>query len=431
MASRSMRWAARAGVLGLAVGVGIPTAWAATWTPAPSPTASKTLGSITTTNYTWNYGSALGKLSNGSLATGYISDNTTPEGMFVMTGAVGGSDVVSWSAPTLISPVAVNVDRPSLATGVTNNNIYASYVTQTKYALDPTKPRQLFIRTFTGGSWQPAVALSGATGRVDYPVVSASGNNVYAAFTNSDTGKVTLRVSTNAGASFSAAKSVGTTTRIDPDDGGTNLAAWPGVCSSGNTVAVPYLSNNKTLKYTISEDAGATWSVKSVVLSSAAGTDNGWGTCDAVGSRIGFAWNQNNGVYYAEYNTTSDSFTTAAKKAFALPGGGYAAGYGIQAALNGTGTVGLAAPLCVQDGCDYNARATRIDLNWLESSNNGSSFGSPELLAQASATIQGGRILNDSPSALWYDANTRFVTYNGWDATAYKNYRVYLSTGQG
>ena len=430
MSSRSMRWTARAGVLALAVGVGAPAAWAATWAPPPSPTAAKTFGAISD-NYSWNYGSALGKLSNGKIVTGFISDATTPEGMFVRTGTVGAADAVSWGTPKRISPAAKNVDRPSLSTGISNNNIYASYVTQTKYALDPTQPRQLFIRTFTAGAWQPAVPLSSKTGRVDYPVLSSTGNTVYSAFTNSNSGQVALRVSTNAGASFGAVKSAGTTTRIDPDDLGTNLAAWPGVCSAGTNVAVPYLSNNNTLKYSISKDSGATWAVKSATLSTSAGTDNGWGTCDATGNRIGFSWNQNDGVYYAEYNTSNNSFTTPATKVFGVPGGGYNAAYGIQPALDGASTVGLAAPLCVQDGCDYNSKATRIDLNWLESSNNGGAFGSPELLGQASTTIQGGRTLNDSPSALWYDSNTRFVVYNGWDATAYKNYRLYLSTGQG
>ena len=79
----------------------------------------------------------------------------------------------------------------------------------------------------------------------------------------------------------------------------------------------------------------------------------------------------------------------------------------------------------MQDGCDYTSKTTRIDLKWLESSNNGSSFGADQAIASSSVS---GKSLNDSPSVLWYDDNTRMVLYNGWNAN-YLNYRLYLSVG--
>ncbi|HVQ18883.1 MAG TPA: hypothetical protein VMT27_07595, partial [Actinomycetes bacterium] len=241
MASRSMRWTVRVSVVALAVGVAAPAAWAAT-TWKPGPNAASPTGAIGK-NWAWNYGSALGKLNNGKVSSGYISDATTPERMYVVNGNVDtGAGTVAWGSSQAISPGTINVDRPSLATGITNNNIYATFVTQKHYTLDPTEPRQLRFRAFTGGAWQPSVNLSSATGRVDYPVVSGSANQVYVAWTNSNTGQVALRASTNAGVSWSAVKTAGTTTRIDPDEtaAGT-LAAWPGVCSSGSVVAVPFL----------------------------------------------------------------------------------------------------------------------------------------------------------------------------------------------
>lgn len=64
----------------------------------------------------------------------------------------------------------------------------------------------------------------------------------------------------------------------------------------------------------------------------------------------------------------------------------------------------------MQDGCDYTSKTTRIDLKWLESSNNGATFAPAQALASSSV------------------AGKYFVLYNRWTAN-YTNYRLYLSTG--
>src|SRR5204862_5568126 len=109
------------------------------------------------------------------------------------------------------------------------------------------------------------------------------------------------------------------------------------------------------------------------------GDDGGWANCDAAGSRIGVTWNQDNGVYYAEYNTGSNLFTRAAKNVYALSDGTHAASYSGAVALSGATTVGIAAPLCVQNGCDWTRNLTRIDLNWLESADGGGTWSAPTL----------------------------------------------------
>jgi hypothetical protein len=258
-------------------------------------------------------------------------------------------------------------------------------------------------------------------------VVAASGENVYISYTNSDTGDVLLRTSSDAGANWNST-TLGQTTRVDSGlgSGPEGVGAWPGTCAAGSNVGVVWLDGSGDVKLSVSETNGTGLSTKTIATTSdAGGNDEGWVQCDAVGSRIGLTWNQDDGVYYAEYSTATDTFTRTATKAVSIPGGGYAASYGGSVALNGTSTVGIAAPMCVQDGCDYSDSAVRIDLRWVESSNKGGLWGAPEALSNSSVA---GKPLNDSPSPLFYDANTRFVIYNGWNS-GYTNYRLYLATG--
>lgn len=418
MASR-MRWTARVGVAALVVGVAAPAAWAATsWTP--SPTADKTVG-VATGQYSWNYGSSFSKLSNGKVALSFTSDATSPQGTYVRVGTVDpATKVVTWGKAKRSSQATPFADRTSLAAG--GNTVHASWITQHRATInDITKPRVAYVRTLVGSTLGSPIRLSSATGRVDYPILAASGTNSYVTYTNADTGKVVVRRSTDSGASYKAAQNLGTTTRND----GEGLAAWPINCASGSNVGVVWLPGDGTIKLSVSEDNGATFATKSISAVNAGDDDEGWASCDATGDRIGITWNETGGVYYSEYNTTSNAFDTARKNIFPFSGSGYLASYSGTVALNGTGTVGIAAPLCVQDGCNYESKTTRIDLKWLESANNGDTFAAAQSLS--SSTVA-GKALNDSPSAMFYDENTRFVLYNGWTAN-YTNYRLYLSTG--
>lgn len=418
MASR-MRWTARVGVAALAVGVAAPTAWAAT-TWAPGATADKTVA-VATGQYSWNYGSSFGKLSNGKVALSFTSDATSPQSTYVRTGIVdSGTKEVTWGKAQRTSQGTKFADRTSLAAG--GNTVHASWITQHRATInDPSQPRVAYVRTLVGSTLGAPIRLSSATGRVDYPIVAASGTNAYVTYTNSVTGKVVVRRSTDSGVSYLAAQNLGTTARDD----GEGLAAWPINCASGGNVAVVWLPGNGTIKLSVSENSGADFTTKTINAVGAGDDDEGWASCDATGDRIGVTWNESDGVYYSEYNTTTDLFDTARKNIFAFSGSGYLASYSGTVALNGTGTVGIAAPLCVQDGCDYTSKTTRIDLKWLESSNNGDTFAPAQALASSSVA---GKYLNDSPSAMFYDANTRFVLYNGWTAN-YTNYRLYLATG--
>jgi len=424
MSSR-MRWTARVGVAALAVGIAAPAAWAAsTWTPAPG--ASKTTG-VASAQYSWNYGSSFAKRSGGGLALAYTSDAGTAssdQSTYVRLGTVAADNTVTWDKAKLTSPKTMVADRTSLAAG-SNNSVHAVYVKQNSYAnYDPAEPRVAYVRSLVGGTWQAPVRLSPTSGRVDYPIASAVGTNVYIAYTNSDTGAVLMRRSTNSGGSYGSVN-LGTTTRDD----GEGLAAWPITCASGTNVAAVWMDGTGDAKLSVSENSGTSYTTKTINADNVGGNDEGWASCDATGTRIGITFNEDDGVHYTEYNTSSDTFTTPLKNAFPFSGSGFAASYSGTVALSGAGTVGLAMPLCVQDGCDYETNSTRISLRWLESSNNGGAFAAVESISNASSALSGGKTLNDSPTALFYDADTRFVLYNGWTAN-YGNYRLYLAHGE-
>ncbi len=436
MASR-MRWTARLGVAALAIGVAAPAAWAATsWTPAPN--AGTTVGQVFGAA-TWSYGGNFGKDKAGNVWAAYTTDkpggtwasDAGPyQGIYVAKASVNGTTgATNWGKAKRVNGKSVHGEAGSLATGETNNNVYTTWLTWKSYDnYDVTKPRRAQFRAFIKGSgWQKVKNLTGKSGRVDYPVVSGAGNKVLVAYTNANNGDVIVRQSTDAGATWNST-TAGTTNRVDPDDPAAGLAGWPTICSGGNNAVVSWISNNK-VNIRTSNDGGNTWR-STVAVGSSAGADRGWSQCDIEGDRIGLTWNENDGVYYAEYSGGSGNATLVAKKVIALPatigGTTYNASYSIAPALNGASTVGLAVPMCELDGCNYNVKSTRIALYWTESTNGGTSFDAPTQLAKP--TSKNKKNLNDSPAPMFYDNNTRLVMYNGW-TTNYTNYRLYMAVG--
>ncbi len=438
MASR-MRWSARVGVAALAVGVAAPAAWAATtWTPAAN---GGTTDGQATGAATWSYGGNFDKAANGDVWAAYTTDkpggtwasDAGPyQGIYVSKGTVNASTgATSWGKAKRVNPGTKHGEAGSLATGGSNNNVYTTWLTWKSYDNYNVKdPRQAQFRALVGGTWGPVVNLtSGKTTRVDYPVVAGSGSTVLVAYTNANNGNVVVRRSTDAGGTFGTL-TAGTTNRVDPDDADAGFAGWPTVCADGNNAVLTWIANNK-INIRTSNDAGATWR-DAVSVGTSAGADRGWGQCDIEGDRIGVTWNENDGVYYAEYSGSTGAATTAPRKVVSLPatidGTTFQASYSGAVALNGSGTVGLALPMCEQNGCDYNVKTTRIHLYWLESSNNGDAFDAPTLLSKPTSSNK--KNLNDSPAPLYYDNDTRLVMYNGWTHN-YTNYRLYLARGNG
>jgi hypothetical protein len=269
--------------------------------------------------------------------------------------------------------------------------------------------------------------LSPGKGQVDYPVVAAAGSNVYVVYTNSKNGAMIAKRSTDNGATFSNVN-VGTTTRIDSDDVAEGYAGWPGICAAGSNVGVVWLADNGgKLNYAISTNGGSTFPTKGTLENAGAGDNFSWSQCDATGSRIGVTWTTSSALKYREYNTGSSSWGAERTAATFSSGGTYKSGYGPAVALNGAGQVGITWGDCKTAGCDYYRNVTRIDLSYIESTNNGAAWGPRQLLASSDVTT---KRLNDSASVIFWNATTRYIVYNGWTAN-YSNYRLFLTRGTG
>lgn len=433
------RWSRSAIVsLGLVVALAGTALAAITWSPAQDTATAGKVGP----NYIWNYGSSLDVMGNGKVALAYSTDyiggswatDTGPyQGTYVMTGTVGAGGAVTWAKGKRVSPGTKHAERPSLAAG--GSNVYAVYVTQTSYdAYDAAAPRVAYVRVNTsngaGTAWQKAVRLSPGTGRVDYPVVAADGSNAYVAWADAANGNVNVSLSNDSGTTW-AKKKIGVTTRDQGD--GEGFIAWPGICAAGSNVGVVWLSDDGgKLSYAISQDAGATWPTKGDLAASGAADNFAWGQCDAVGDRLGFAWTTATDLKYREFNSTSDTWGAERSAATfvnakTLLKTDYESGYAAAPALYGAGQVAITWGDCRNLGCDYNLNVTRIDLSYVESSDNGATFSGRTKLADSGVK---GKALNDSPSILWYDGTTRIIVYNGWTAN-YFYYRLFGVSGSG
>lgn len=406
-------------------------AWAATWY-APTDT-THTVGG----NYSWNYGSSLGETDSGNLHIAYVTDKIPGKGWVTDAGPYQGvyytrslDGGTTWTKAKRLNKGTQHGDRSALT--AEGDCVYATWVSVASYdAYDPAAPRALWFRSncVDGDplSWNPAMRLSGGTGRVDYPVVAADGTNVYVIYTNSGNGKVMFKRSTDNGATWSTSP-LATVTRLDFDDPAEGFGAWPGICAGEGEVGTLWLQNPAgKLVARVSTDGGATFGGVTTLEAGNAGANHNWGQCDiSSDGKIAFAWTNPTALKVGVYDT--GVYGAGVTVATFSSGGTYKGGYGPAPAWSPDASkLGVAWGDCRTAGCDYFSNSDRVDLSWSESADGGATWGARELLA--TSTVATKRI-NDYPSVLWLDGTTRLVHYNGWNAN-YSNYRLYLQVGTG
>ncbi len=401
-------------------------------------------------NYTWNYGSSLGATTDGSLHAAYVTDfingvwatDAGPyQGTYYTHGTVGAGDAVTWSSPRRVSPLALkHTDRSTLE--AEGNHVYVTFSTMKSYdAYSSADPRVLYVRTNTSNgaaaSWLPVHRLSPLTGRVDYPVPAAGGTNAYVLWTNSDTGKMTLARSIDQGANWLANVSLGTTTKLDTDDSTEGYGGWPGICADGNVVGAAWFKNPAgNIVARVSLDGGATWGGAVTIEAGNGAADNSYPQCTARDGGAGnqhvfFTWTNHLLVKSAMFDNSRTVFTPGTVYTYAS--GIYDGGYGPAPVFSPDGTdIGVAFTGCKKTlavaHCDYYDSKARVDTLWTES-DNGGAWTPAQLLATNSST-RVKAYLNDFPSPVWYDADTRFVTYNTYNPS-YSRYKIELQTGEG
>lgn len=410
-----------------------------------SPTAEHPMVSK---KWSWNYGSSLGMTDDGKLhmtfttdkvGSEWVSDSGPMQAVYYRRGTVDGSNDVSWSKPKKVSSSKKHFDRSSNT--AESEWVYVGMVTHKSYdSYDSAQPRTFYFRSNSnygaGDSWNPLVKMSPGTGRVDYPVIAAAGDNVYAIWTNSDKGKMVFKRSTDNGATWTSAN-LGTVTKLDSDDAAEGYAGWPGICADGNLVGAAWIkSPTGNIVARISTDGGATFGAVTEIEDANGHLDSSWPQCtayDGATDRVAFATTNRDKVFLHAFTDSATSFTTYT--VYDYDGATYNGGYGPAPEFNGTGSrigVGFTGckPTSATPDCDYFDKFARVDLLWTEAATSDlSTWTSAQLLATKSTTRKNAN-LNDYPSVVWYDADTRFVTYNSWTPTWFR-YQVDLQTGDG
>lgn len=374
-------------------------------------------------SYAWNRGHSLARTgtspgylhvlySTVHVGGSFVSDAGPYQGIYYVRSSDGAS---SWAAPKRLSQTAKHAGNGAIAAA--GSYVYAAWLTFSSVdAYDPADPRVVYLRSNdangSGSAWGTITRLSPTAGRVDFPVVSASGAYVHVVWTDSDTGSVRLAISPDHGASW-ATKTVGSTT-LSFVSGYSGQAA---VSAAGANVAVTWMSTaSRALKARVSTDHGASFGAATTLVSGGGGTPQ----VQALGTRIAFSWDIVGAIKLRLWQSgawgstrTVDSFSSAAT---------YKDGLRSAVALVGSTGVGLAYSGCRDVGC------TRSDLLWRESTDNGATWKPRKLLQDSVSSTT--RQLNEWPSVAWDGASKRYVLFNS-APEGYATYRLRITVGTG
>jgi hypothetical protein len=284
------RSAVLATVLALVVSA---TALAVTWGPAVAVDAS---------------GHAYSAFPKTIMVTGtqrvhvfYGEDNGTTRTVWYRSSADGGS---TFGTPVQVSHVsAYGAVAGSIARDGTNLDlVWSEFNSDGNY-------RIWYRRSINSGTdWSTPVALTSALGYAISPDVTRSGDRVTVAYTDGNTDKIYVRISTNGGVSFGTKQSVATTTN-QPYGGDLFFEGFVAVGDSSGTITVAWNSNNATIRTRRSTDGGVTWSTSVTLATNSYGhpitlTTNaskviiGYKSVTSVGSRATQRHSGDEGVHW-------------------------------------------------------------------------------------------------------------------------------------
>jgi hypothetical protein len=297
----------------------------------------------------WTFGNGLARTTNGTAAylhavygsdligSHYATDSGPYVGIFYRRSTNGGT---TWLTPVRVSPATKHAARGVVA--AYTSRVYVAYVTQTKWVrYSRTAPRILYVRkneTYGSGTWKTAVRLSSLTGRVDYPSIAVAGSVVYVAYTDAATGSVKVAISRDRATSW-ATRSLGTTTNALSD----GKAGLPSVSAYGSLVVVAWTADsNGKVVVKVSKDAGVTWTGGTLATT---GSDSA--TTAATSGRLSVAWPSSDGLRIRTWKASAWGPTVTVAPP-GTPGA-YAWFATGAIALRGTGQTGAAWAACHAD----------------------------------------------------------------------------------
>ena len=401
----------------------------------------------------WNYGNSLGasdcagiEYLNSTYATDFINGqwatDAGPYQSVYVQRANTSVDPLAWSKPKRVSQGTKHSERPTLSTS--GSNVYVGWVTQTSYdAYKPGAPRVFYVSRTTdcGATWKAPTALSGRTGRVDYPILASSGANVYAVWTDADSGEVKFRRSIDGGASWQAVQTVGTTTSNQED--GEGFYSFPTVGASGANVVIGWYADDagKTVAR-LSNTSGASFGAETV-LTAASPNDTihysvAAGQDDGAGNRVSIAYTTGSftaGKVAVRSSSNGSTFTaeqTVLNYGASVGGNAIGGSYGPAPQPFGSNSLLVTFPGCrvvggLPNPCNYYKSTMRSDLLLWQK------VGSTTTAAEVVHPAAAGQTINDSASIVVRGSGAstkRFILYNGWTSN-YGLYRTFMRVGTG
>jgi hypothetical protein len=429
---------------------------AITWSK-PAGTAGGRLG----WNYSWDNGDpVLVQSASGAISAGLVSDYDKA-GTFAQDGGPVYLSVyymrTTDNGATFSAPKKLNgnyhADRLTLAASSGSANVYAFWMSQTKYyngntsTFDTTAPRYVYVRRNTNNgaatAWNAAVKLPGQTktSRGDYLYSAASGANAYVVTTNTNSGAIWLWRTNDSGATWVGPTNVGSTTFQDNATGYVGgFSGLPVVAASGSNVVVAWTSTAAgEAKAVVSSNAGSTFGAATVLKASGTAANNGYLQAAGAGNRLVVSYTTSAGAFLRVYDTVGATWG-AERTVVTFPDTDPAVGTtyhkggeGAIIGLTGTSGIGISLSECnttVKGTCNNAALSdgsARSQLVWRQSSNTGPSWSAASV--PAAPTTSKTTLINNYGSVL-YVGSTPWVLWNGHNS-AYGAYNVQLRTGSG
>jgi len=406
--------------------------------------------------YTWNTGNSLAGTVSGSttylhatyttdrVGGRWVTDNGPHAGVYYVRSSNAGS---TWTTPRRLNPTTQHGSRGSVASS--GSYVYATWVSTTRWVkYTGAAPRVLYFRRNTdhgrSTKWASIVRLTSRTGRVDYPVVAASGSHVYVAWTDSSNGNIRLARSSNRGGTWKT-MTIGTTSKSSAS--GRN--GFPEVSASGSTVAVTWVADSSnTAKVRMSMSSGASWGT-TVRLGATTDVPD----VSTIGNRVGVTWVAGGvkvriataGLWGGVRSlpvTDGVSSEHQARPAIALLGTttvgvAYTSTNAVAVASAGaassrprSGSTGPEATRALQPTASSTPDVHPAEvvpttsLAWRESTDNGVTWAVSDILGAPTTS----RPFNDSPSVHWRQATKPYVLWSGWRSDM-RSYRLYVRAG--
>jgi hypothetical protein len=393
----------------------------------------------------WTAANALGR-TNRFLNTAWASDCPPPSGacatdsgpymgVFWQRGLLGTS--LAWRKPVRISGRRQQASRPAVAASGTD--VYVAWVTRPSY-LHPraSDPRVLWIRVSrdSGRTWGSAHRMSRLRGRVDFPVIAASGSHAWLVWTRAETGEIRLSTTGDDGANWTTT-TIGTTT----DGAGTRAGfrGYPAVGASGQNAAAVWIANGTgRLVALTSSSRGSDWTSSSTPVELLASGPRGAndypaarGAGDGSSTNVAIAYATSTGVEARLFDglTLTDASNVAGPWPDWIGGVRFDGGYGPAVAPFGTNGIAVGWAGCrhesgLANACAGTSSSARIDTLERESSNGGSTWSAVSSVAigrSGSGIAEAPSLEADGNGSRWFVWLRRSATWS--------NYRVMGRTG--